>query len=186
MFGKQLLPAVVVVACVWMVLPTLGSSEEAQSLRTCFAQLCLARGILHGRLRSPRVSPRLDSHLGSAAEPGLVVSDYLGCICGRVRCRPGVSAAGVACIVRSCLFTRVCAGSFQIHVTYSSQFHGAGILAGGPYWCANDNLGIALSTCMNGTVRGRAGGGVIAAARSLHSHTPASVWPAHSPLSLSW
>ena len=44
----------------------------------------------------------------------------------------------------------------QVHVTFSSSFHGAGILAGGPYWCANDNLAIALSTCMNGTVRAAA------------------------------
>ena len=41
----------------------------------------------------------------------------------------------------------------QLHVSFSSQYHGAGILAGGPYWCANDNLDIALSTCMTGSVR---------------------------------
>lgn len=49
----------------------------------------------------------------------------------------GVSSGGYAAV--------------QVHVTFSSSFHGAGILAGGPYWCANDNLAIALSTCMNGT-----------------------------------
>ena len=42
---------------------------------------------------------------------------------------------------------------WQLHVTFSSQFQGAGILAGGPYWCAGDNLDIALTTCMQGSVR---------------------------------
>lgn len=36
----------------------------------------------------------------------------------------------------------------QLHVIYSNLFKGAGIVAGGPYYCAEDNLGIAMSSCM--------------------------------------
>jgi len=35
----------------------------------------------------------------------------------------------------------------QYHIAYSSQLVGAGIIAGGPYWCANANLFIALTAC---------------------------------------
>jgi poly(3-hydroxybutyrate) depolymerase len=33
-------------------------------------------------------------------------------------------------------------------VSYSSLYMGLGVIAGGPYYCAQDNLAIALSTCM--------------------------------------
>jgi poly(3-hydroxybutyrate) depolymerase len=35
----------------------------------------------------------------------------------------------------------------QLHVAYSATFHGAAIFAGGPYFCAQDNLSIAASNC---------------------------------------
>jgi hypothetical protein len=46
----------------------------------------------------------------------------------------GISAGGYAAV--------------QFHVSFSSQVKGAGILAGGPFWCANDNVEIALGPCM--------------------------------------
>ncbi len=36
----------------------------------------------------------------------------------------------------------------QMHIAYSSTFKGAAIYAGGPYYCAQDDLVTALSTCM--------------------------------------
>jgi len=35
----------------------------------------------------------------------------------------------------------------QLHVAYSSKITGAAIIAGGPYWCANNNIAVALSAC---------------------------------------
>jgi predicted esterase len=35
----------------------------------------------------------------------------------------------------------------QFHVAYSSTITGAGIIAGGPFFCAQDNLSIALTSC---------------------------------------
>jgi len=35
----------------------------------------------------------------------------------------------------------------QYHVVYSSQLIGCGVIAGGPYWCANANIIIALTAC---------------------------------------
>lgn len=35
-----------------------------------------------------------------------------------------------------------------MHVIDSSLFQGAGIVAGGPFYCAEDNVDIALSACM--------------------------------------
>ncbi|MBY0517055.1 MAG: hypothetical protein K2P81_09115 [Bacteriovoracaceae bacterium] len=37
----------------------------------------------------------------------------------------------------------------QLHVAYSSEISGAGILAGGPFWCARGNVNTALNTCMD-------------------------------------
>ena len=36
----------------------------------------------------------------------------------------------------------------QMHVINSSLFSGAGIVAGGPFYCAEDNVDIALTSCM--------------------------------------
>lgn len=36
----------------------------------------------------------------------------------------------------------------QMHVIYSSLFKGAGIVAGGPFYCAQDNVAIAQTSCM--------------------------------------
>lgn len=35
-----------------------------------------------------------------------------------------------------------------MHVIYSSLFKGAGIVSGGPYYCAKNNIQIALTSCM--------------------------------------
>ena len=37
----------------------------------------------------------------------------------------------------------------QFHVAFSSQVSGAGILAGGPFWCAKGNVNDALNRCMD-------------------------------------
>jgi hypothetical protein len=49
----------------------------------------------------------------------------------------------------------------QLHVSWSETFHGMGALAGGPYWCAQDDVLLALGECMtDGTqVRCERGGG---------------------------
>ena len=36
----------------------------------------------------------------------------------------------------------------QMLVAYSSKIAGLGIIAGGPFYCANDNVEIALNACM--------------------------------------
>ena len=36
----------------------------------------------------------------------------------------------------------------QFHVAYSKIIRGAGVIAGGPFWCAQNNLSIAFSSCM--------------------------------------
>eukprot|EP01113_Clastostelium_recurvatum_P017394 TRINITY_DN2040_c0_g1_i1.p1 TRINITY_DN2040_c0_g1~~TRINITY_DN2040_c0_g1_i1.p1 ORF type:complete len:359 (-),score=86.87 TRINITY_DN2040_c0_g1_i1:13-1065(-) len=36
----------------------------------------------------------------------------------------------------------------QFHVAYSSHISGAGVVAGGPYWCAQGDVAIAESACM--------------------------------------
>eukprot|EP01114_Cavostelium_apophysatum_P022299 TRINITY_DN8020_c0_g1_i2.p1 TRINITY_DN8020_c0_g1~~TRINITY_DN8020_c0_g1_i2.p1 ORF type:complete len:323 (+),score=66.60 TRINITY_DN8020_c0_g1_i2:150-1118(+) len=46
----------------------------------------------------------------------------------------GVSAGGYAAV--------------QYHVIYSSSLDGAGIIAGGPYWCAMADVVVALTSCM--------------------------------------
>ena len=46
----------------------------------------------------------------------------------------GISAGGYAAV--------------QFHVAFSSTVTGAGIIAGGPFWCAEDNVEIALHACM--------------------------------------
>jgi len=36
----------------------------------------------------------------------------------------------------------------QFHIAHSSIVGGAGVVAGGPYWCAQDDAAVALSACM--------------------------------------
>jgi len=36
----------------------------------------------------------------------------------------------------------------QLHVSFSSKINGVGVLAGGPYWCAEANIAIATTSCM--------------------------------------
>jgi poly(3-hydroxybutyrate) depolymerase len=35
-----------------------------------------------------------------------------------------------------------------MHVIYSDTFKGAGVIAGGPFYCAQDNVSVALTSCM--------------------------------------
>jgi len=35
----------------------------------------------------------------------------------------------------------------QFHVAFSSKIQGVGVLAGGPYYCAMDNMDVALGRC---------------------------------------
>eukprot|EP00468_Gymnochlora_sp_CCMP2014_P005639 CAMPEP_0167747848 /NCGR_PEP_ID=MMETSP0110_2-20121227/4512_1 /TAXON_ID=629695 /ORGANISM="Gymnochlora sp., Strain CCMP2014" /LENGTH=310 /DNA_ID=CAMNT_0007632801 /DNA_START=17 /DNA_END=946 /DNA_ORIENTATION=+ len=56
-----------------------------------------------------------------------------------------------ASIVRSVTVSGFSSGAFmavQHHVAFSEAVRGVGVIAGGPYWCAQDNLEIALTTCM--------------------------------------
>lgn len=46
----------------------------------------------------------------------------------------GISAGGFAAV--------------QLHVAFSKTFRGAGIVAGGPFWCAQNNIVEALTACM--------------------------------------
>lgn len=39
----------------------------------------------------------------------------------------------------------------QLHVAYSGTFSGSAVFAGGPYYCAQNNLNTALNACMNTT-----------------------------------
>lgn len=41
----------------------------------------------------------------------------------------------------------------QFQVAYSSLVHGAGVIAGGPYYCAENKVGRALSNCMEPTAK---------------------------------
>lgn len=36
----------------------------------------------------------------------------------------------------------------QMHISYSKTFRGAAVLAGGPYWCAQADVEVALTSCM--------------------------------------
>ncbi len=38
----------------------------------------------------------------------------------------------------------------QLHVAHSELFNGAGLIAGGPYWCASGTMKKGLGPCMNG------------------------------------
>lgn len=45
----------------------------------------------------------------------------------------------------------ISAGAFmavQHHVVFSKRVAGSGVIAGGPFWCSNDKIAIALSSCM--------------------------------------
>lgn len=66
----------------------------------------------------------------------------------------------------------------QAHLAYADRIHGAALIAGGPYGCANGDLGTALGSCMQGTpapdaaalaarVRERAGQGRLAPLEAL-------------------
>jgi len=40
----------------------------------------------------------------------------------------------------------------QMHVIYSDLFAGAGVIAGGPFYCAEDNVAIAQTSCMKAPI----------------------------------
>ncbi|MEM9335304.1 MAG: PHB depolymerase family esterase [Pseudomonadota bacterium] len=76
----------------------------------------------------------------------------------------------------------------QLHVAYSDIFSGAGLIAGGPFGCAQGDLGTALGPCLKGgsidvdallgTARSAAEAGSIADLSNLSDDT---VWLFHSP-----
>ncbi len=76
----------------------------------------------------------------------------------------------------------------QLHVAYSDVFRGAGMLAGGPYACAQGDLGTALGACLKGgeidvdalveSAKASAEQGAIADLSNLADDT---VWLFHSP-----
>ena len=54
----------------------------------------------------------------------------------------------------------------QLHVAYSDSIAGAGVVAGGPYFCAEGQLGIALNRCMQTIPFGPDAGALVARARA--------------------
>ena len=85
----------------------------------------------------------------------------------------------------------VSAGGFmavQSHIAFAERIGGAGVIAAGPYHCAEGNVQVALSRCMTGEglaveplveyVREQAGSGAVAPLAELDS---ARVWIFHSP-----
>lgn len=55
----------------------------------------------------------------------------------------------------------------QLHVAYSESIAGAGIVAGGPYFCAEEQLTTALNRCMNTFLGAPDAGALVERARSL-------------------
>ena len=104
------------------------------------------------------------------AAPG---ADFDAALKGRVTVS-GVSAGGFMAL--------------QSHVAYADRIGGAGVIAAGPYHCAQGDVQVALSRCMTGEgiaveplvefVRTREGAGDIAPLAELES---ARVWIFHSP-----
>ncbi len=58
----------------------------------------------------------------------------------------------------------------QVHVAYSSIFKGAGLLAGGPYYCAQSNLSRALTLCSEPRAQLPTVGELVTYARTLERH----------------
>ena len=54
----------------------------------------------------------------------------------------------------------------QLHVAYSNSIAGAGIVAGGPYFCAEGRLSTALNRCMQTFLGGPDAGALVARARA--------------------
>ena len=105
--------------------------------------------------------------------PAVPVADFDTALKSRVTVS-GVSAGGFMAV--------------QSHVAFADRIGGAGVIAAGPYHCAEGNIQFALSRCMTGeglTVEplvvfagNQAGTGAIAPLAELES---ARVWIFHSP-----
>src|ERR1700730_2391753 len=95
-----------------------------------FAGGCTGGGVTHV---APGVSPDAASRAPAAKAAGGIAA------LGRYNIDPSkVFVAGIS------------SGGFfgvQMHVAHSSTFKGAAIYAGGVYYCAQDNIGIALAAC---------------------------------------
>lgn len=64
---------------------------------------------------------------------------------------PGSDIPSVIVDAGSTTVSGISSGAYmavQMHVAYSLTIKGAGVLAGGPYWCAQDNVLTALGACM--------------------------------------
>jgi len=65
--------------------------------------------------------------------------------------RTGVENSNGSRVTQQITVSGVSSGGFfavQFHVAYSSIIRGAGIIAGGPFYCAQGNVDIALASCM--------------------------------------
>src|SRR5579883_2762600 len=64
---------------------------------------------------------------------------------------PGITKLSSYHVERAKVFVAgISSGGFfavQMHVAHSATFKGAAVYAGGVYWCANDNVVIALTAC---------------------------------------
>ena len=112
---------------------------------------------------------------GGSGDPATVApaADFDSALKGRVTVS-GVSAGGFMAV--------------QSHVAYAERIGGAGVIAAGPYHCAEGNIQYALSRCMTGEglaveplvafAANQAGTGAIAPLAELES---ARVWIFHSP-----
>jgi hypothetical protein len=108
-----------------------------------------------------------------APSPAAPVADFDTALKSRVTVS-GVSAGGFMAV--------------QSHVAFADRIGGAGVIAAGPYHCAEGNIQFALSRCMTGDglaveplvefTRSRAEAGAIAPLAELES---ARVWIFHSP-----
>ncbi|KAA0153573.1 hypothetical protein FNF29_02961 [Cafeteria roenbergensis] len=68
-----------------------------------------------------------------------------------VAVKPGADLPKVDVDMAEISVSGISSGAFmavQMHISYSQMINGAGILAGGPYWCAQDNVALALTACM--------------------------------------
>ncbi|KAA0162558.1 hypothetical protein FNF28_04651 [Cafeteria roenbergensis] len=68
-----------------------------------------------------------------------------------VAVKPGADLPKVDVDMAEISVSGISSGAFmavQMHISYSQMINGAGILAGGPYWCAQDTVALALTACM--------------------------------------
>ena len=136
-------------------------------------------------------------HFSNRSEPGtipllMLLVTLAGCGGGSSDSPPAAPAAGVDAALRSRIsVSGVSAGGFmavQSHVALADRIGGVGVVAAGPYHCAQGDVQIALSRCMTADdlaveplvrfAREAAAAGELAPVAELES---ARVWIFHSP-----